>query len=314
MARIRIGLIPWGVPLALASSLLVASCEEQPPSSPQEVIRADPYSLNRIPPAELWYTDQPPLNLDTYTRDEEGVHMFEKNGELYYFPTRLAQTGMRLLDNYLSSGEAIRLELSIRHAERLLKEGVEVDGALFFPVNMEFELHGLLDDLMPVPWYSGMSQGQALSFFLRLYRTTGDERYMTAARRIFPTFLRFRDRHQPFIVEMDDSGYYWIEEYPKATRNQVLNGFVFGLFGLFEYYQDTGDETALRLVRAGLTTLRHYANEYRVPGEASYYCLRHRGQYSSYHAAHIRLMRELYRMCGDPFFEEFAGLLEADYP
>lgn len=302
------------LPVAVFLLGTLPSCEDLGRPDPNVAMRVDPFQLRSISSEDLWYTDQPLLSLDTYDRDEEGVHMFEKDGKLYYFPTRLAQTGMRLLDNYLTTGEELRLELSVRHAERLLTEGIDVDGALFFPVNMEFELHGRPDDVMPVPWYSGMSQGQALSFFLRLYRVTGNERYLDAAHRTFRSLSRFRGVHTPWVVELDDLDYFWIEEYPKETRNQVLNGFVFGLFGLFEYYQDTGDETAARLVRAGLTTLRRYVDSYRVPGEPSYYCLRHRGQFSPYHSAHIELMRELYRISGDPYFEEFADLLASDYP
>jgi hypothetical protein len=194
-----------------------------------------------------------------------------------------------------------------------MEEAIVVDGVPYFPTRFDFDLHQIPGELMKAPWFSGMAQGQALSLFVDLHRLTGEPRFLEAAHSTFQSFLRPRDRHETFTVEVDAEGYYWVEEYAREIRNLVLNGFVFALFGLVDYYGYTGSEEARLLAQASLTTLRDNVHLYRVPGEPSKYCLSHERQIGNYHALHIELMGQLTAISGDPFFRQFGEILEADY-
>lgn len=161
-----------------------------------------------------------------------------------------------------------------------------------------------------------MSQGTSLSAFLRLYEQTGEEAYLDVADDIFATFKRLGPREdEPWTVMVDDDGYYWIEEYPHDPPTHVLNGFNVGLWGLYEYWLFTETEESRALLEAAITTVERYIEEFRVPGEVSWYGLNrgYRGN-EYYHAVHIRQLRELHRISGDPYFAELEAAFDADSP
>jgi hypothetical protein len=103
-----------------------------------------------------------------------------------------------------------------------------------------------------------------------------------------------------------------MEEYPHEVPEQVINGFVFAVYGVYEYYKETGSPDALWILQAALTTLREYVYDFRVPGGTCYYCLAHRSQYTTYHLWVVGLVTDLYRISGDPFFRTASELFEAD--
>jgi len=53
--------------------------------------------------------------------------------------------------------------------------------------------------------------------------------------------------------------------------DNVLNGFIFGLFGLYEYWMLTKDPEAKFYIDASLTTLQDKLPLFRNPGGISYY-------------------------------------------
>lgn len=263
--------------------------------------------------SQLWYRGTALQSFDDYPQDEDGVVVNEYDGGIYYNPVSMAQRGMWFADNYRRTGDERYLERSEAHARRILLEAHEIDGALYLPYEFDFPLHGNPEQLMEAPWYSGMAQGQALSLFLRLHDMTGREEYRDAADRLMPTFFRLHGDVDEFVARIDCEGYYWIEEYPMEVSTETLNGFIFALWGVYEYWRTTGDEGAKQIVRASLATLKHYLPEFREPGEPSYYCLKHRAQYPRYHRIHVRQLEFLDRLSGDPYFSEQAELFASDY-
>jgi len=147
------------------------------------------------------------------------------------------------------------------------------DGRGGWPVPVE---RRLLDGRLRLGagWYSAMSQGQAMSVLTRAFWTTGDRRYLDAARRATA----------PFAVRSADGGVLaslygsaWYEEYPTVPGTFVLNGFVYALFGLYDLKscvsaKDRGG--AERLLAAGVASLRRLLPLYDT-GTGSLYDLRH---------------------------------------
>jgi hypothetical protein len=269
------------------------------------------YALVDLPDDRLWYRGTALQSFDNYPQDEDGVVLYEYDGQQYYNPVSIAQRGMWFADNYRRTGDTRYLERARAHADRLLLEAHRINGALYLPYAFEFRLHGGTD-LMENPWYSGMAQGQALSLFLRLHEMTGHEPYMDAAHDLMPSFHLLHGEADPYVARIDCEGYYWIEEYPQEISTGTLNGFIFGVWGVYEYWRATGDEGAERLVKASLATLKRYLPDFRVPGEPSLYCLKHRAQYELYHTIHIQQLEYLHRLSGDPFFPEVAELFLSD--
>ncbi len=273
------------------------------------------FDLRVLSAQDVWLTGYGIKGPDDYPHDSTGLKIDERDGQVYYTPHGLARYGAVFFDNFRRTGDVAYLDLSMRHADKLLAEGHVIDDALYFPYHFDFPLHAspYPEDLMVAPWYTGMDQGEALSLFVRLYEYTGEERYLEAAHDVFATFTRLRSGYRPFTAELDAEGYYWIAEYPlEAVRDETLNGFVYGTYGLYEYWVLTRRDLAKRLVNASLSTLRRYIYDYRVPGGVSYYCLGHRVQLIKYHLIHIRQLRHLWQMSGDTYFGVMADLFEED--
>jgi hypothetical protein len=112
----------------------------------------------------------------------------------------------------------------------------------------------------------------------------------------------------------DSLGCFWIEEYPTSPQpSMTLNGFIFGIFGLYDYYELTGDSTAHDLLERALGTVKNYIASYRRPGKASFYGLTFHRYSGYYHMAHIAQLRKLAAISGDPFFSRWADTLNGDY-
>jgi hypothetical protein len=115
-----------------------------------------------------------------------------------------------------------------------------------------------------------MAQGEALSLFARLYETTNEMKYFEMAEKLFNSFDNFGTFDAFWIANINENNYYWIEEYPQQPPSHVLNGFVFAIFGLSDYYLLTGNMECKKILLGSLTTIKHYIPEYRVPGGISY--------------------------------------------
>lgn len=243
----------------------------------------------------------------------EGLPLAEIQGRMGYHPVRTSCLLMTLLGSYLTTHDANYLEKALVVSDEFLATGVERDGALYFPYTFDFNLHGDDDELMKAPWYSGMAQGMALSAYVRLYQIAQDGRYLEACRKIFRSFTIFKgEENVPWIAYVDSAGFYWIEEYPIQPPANTLNGFVFAIFGLYEYHLLEGDPETKAVLQAAITTVESYMPQFRQKGNLSLYCLKHEVQSAKYHLIHIRQMRSLGLMTGDRVFNEMTRRLTLD--
>ena len=218
-----------------------------------------------------------------------------------------------LISSYRITGSQDFLEKAKEMSTKLLNNGKQINGALYFPYDFPFAMHEQNTEILSPPWYSGMAQGEALAAFSRLYRETNDRQYLTAADKVFQSFLNVRGKSQPWTVFVDRSGYYWIEEYPEEVSDQTLNGFIYGLFGVYDYYLLTQNPDSSKVLEGGLATLKKYLPEYRNPGGISFYCLKHKRASPIYHQVHIKQLNMLYQITGDPFFKQTADEFYEDY-
>lgn len=284
--------------------------------------RVGGWELRDLPPAEAPYWSPQTSENTTFApfADADDVVWFvnEASETVHYHPTSLSQWSLKYLNSYRQTGDPRDLELAEIQAAKLLEIGELRDGVLWYPFDFDFQLHGHSRYVfqMTAPWYSGMTQGQVLSVFSRLYETTGKREYLKAARKVFASFdLPTGRLGEPWAAHVDENGYYWVSEYPsKAGDTKALNGFVFGLYGLYDYWAVTGDKRADKLLRAGILTVRDHYHLYRQPGGLSIYCLAHGVTAERYHRIHIEQMAQLGRITGDPMFAEFSRQLAEDSP
>ncbi|UCD38450.1 MAG: hypothetical protein JSW54_02950 [Fidelibacterota bacterium] len=299
--------------------ILISACSKPTPPEEETEIRWEDYTILELPFADRPYAAySTPARLDTtYLCDDQGVILFPWEGKTYYHPVRMTKKALYDIYSYVVTDSIPYVTRAALHARKLIERAIRARDATYFPYCFSLQVHGDDTDRLVAPWFSGMAQGMALSLFVHLYHITQEAEYLEAAGSTYSTFRNLRSKSGPWTVFLDDAGYYWIEEYPIAypeeAADQVLNGFIFGLTGLYDYYLMNKDPEVLYFIQASLTTLQHYLPAFRNPGDLSAYCLRHRVTSVLYHSIHIDLVRLLYKLTGVTFFQEMADSLYADY-
>jgi len=204
-----------------------------------------------------------------------------------------------------------------RMIDELLETSVRRAGAAYVSYTFYYDWHGEFPLVPPI--YSGMAQGVLLSPLSRLYRLTGEQRYADLAHLVFRSFDRPRGAigseyvDEPWTTMVDDDRYYWIEGIPLTPPGHVLNEKNAAIEGLYEYWRVFETPQSELLLTAALKTVKDHTDDYRVPGELSWYCLGHDVRTPPrYHDLHIRQFENFYRMTGDRAFERAAARYRRD--
>lgn len=243
-----------------------------------------------------------------------------------HFPLRTARWLIRLQHCYRESGDERYLERAAAMSDAFLEDAVtDAAGTPYFAYRVD---KGGSSAELEAPWFSGMVQGAALSAYTYLHEQTGEDHYRDAADRVFRSFTTPLRRADGPWTSMVEDGYYWIEEYPADPPTHVLNGFCVGLWGVYDYWLHTRSETSRAVLEASLTTLEDHLEQFRVPGEVSYYGLdsyhwyeeddaRYRGAYRGnefYHGVHVVQLAKLYELSNEAYFEEMRDAFADDAP
>jgi heparosan-N-sulfate-glucuronate 5-epimerase len=144
------------------------------------------------------------------------------------------QRGLGCFERWLSGEGDDWLESARETADLLVREQRD-DGAWVhsFDYPHTFALRA--------PWTSGMAQGEGASLLARLHGETGDDRFAEAARRaVEPLYVATSDGGAAAALD----GTLVPEEYPTQPSSLVLNGLLFGLWGLHDVGLAMGDDRA----------------------------------------------------------------------
>jgi heparosan-N-sulfate-glucuronate 5-epimerase len=159
-------------------------------------------------------------------------------------------------------------------------------------------------------WMSGMAQGQAASLLLRVWRETGEARFADAA------LLAMKPLHRSVAhggVTGDLRGHPFPEEYPTEPQSHVLNGGIFGLWGIRDVAAALDDAPTAALHDAVLTGLAETCELWDT-GAWSRYDLFPRQPVnvssSFYHHLHCSQLRALHALYGEKRFLALAERFE----
>jgi len=318
---------------SLWSMVTLISCSSSPEpdiTQPEVIppIQLFEFDIHQLEYSELPYISDNPVSLEiNYPTDLKGVIVFEVDGTQhhhsdkieskglivfedhvtqYYHPVQIVQKALKFVDSFYKTQDSLYLFRAKLYAEKLVEISVESDDALYFPYLFNFQLHNIKSEELIFPWYSGMAQGQVLSLFMRLYRVTGNNNYLEVGEKIFRSFTHQKGETDPWIAVSDTARYLWIEEYPMGDPPHALNGFIFAIYGLYDYYIIMKDSQSKELLRASLTTVKKYVNYYRNEGDLSFYCLKHNIRSSLYHRIHTEQLEMLFKITGDSFFKQMS--------
>ena len=239
--------------------------------------------------------------------DEKGVPLLDYRGDIgrQYNPIAIAQYGLARFSRFARCGDRDD-ETGWRAAADWLVRNLRPN-AHGVPVWFH-EFDWPYRQPLVAPWYSGLAQGSGVSLLVRAARVTGEIPYVEAAHAAYRCFTL--DVSAGGVVFTDDSGHPWIEEYLVDPPSHILNGFIWALWGVFDYARWTGEPAPRTLFRDCTTTLRKNLQRYDT-GEWSLYEVPDSGPpmpaSAYYHRLHVIQLRVMHRLTGHPIFDELAG-------
>ena len=242
--------------------------------------------------------------------DADGIPMLDYHGTigLQYNPIAIAQWG---LANYNLLSES-QLESRWQKAKA---------AADWLCANLQQNSHGLwvwnhhfdweYRDTLKAPWYSGLAQGQGISLLLRVHAHSGEEKYLEAAQRAFVPLTKYVGAGG--VLFEDEHKNIWIEEYLVNPPTHILNGFMWALWGVFDYWIVSQETEVRDLFNRGASTvlgnLAHYDTGYWSLYEQSGTRLKMLAS-PFYHRLHIVQLRIMTMLTGSGLFNDVANRWE----
>jgi hypothetical protein len=238
--------------------------------------------------------------------DPDGIPMLDYRGQigLQYNPIAISQWGLGNYNLFRRSGSEERRKKFLA-ASNWLCAHIEQNASGVWVWNHRFDWE--YRTLLKRPWYSGLAQGQGISLLLRSYRETGDGSYLAAAQRAFLSFTK--STAEGGVTYTDGDGDLWIEEYIVSPPTHILNGFMWAVWGVYDYFLATGDAFARTLFEASIRTLLSNIGRYDL-GFWSLY--EQSGTYLPmvagpfYHQLHIVQLRVMHFLTGENLFLRYA--------
>lgn len=146
--------------------------------------------------------------------------------------------------------------------------------------------------------YSAMVQGEAISLLVRAWLSTNDSVFRSASERALYLLIKPIEDGGVCYVLNDDI---FLEEAPTFPRNTILNGWIFALMGLYDYYLTFNDLKVKDLFIKTLLTLKRHLSDYDS-GYWSYYDMKRHISSPFYHNLHIAQLKALNMIEPDEIF------------
>jgi D-glucuronyl C5-epimerase-like protein len=159
------------------------------------------------------------------------------------------------------------------------------------------------------PWISGLTQSLGISILLREYQLENNQAYLDAAGKALAWMGK--SVQEGGIASRQANGV-WYEEYPDAEHpSHVLNGHMWALFGIWDFYRVTRDPVAKQMFDDGISVLQAEIGRYDVK-DWSVYAQTNRvdlvvGQYQQFIVEQLRV---LYAITAIGIFRETADRWE----
>ncbi|MGN6318229.1 D-glucuronyl C5-epimerase family protein [Trinickia sp.] len=215
-------------------------------------------------------------------------------------PTLRGLCGLSQWDAYQMSGDKRYAQAMLKMADGFVAESANGKILWSMPVVPAF-------GITKAPWISALTQSVAISTLLRAYQYTGNQRYKNAATAAFRWLTVPVNRGG---LRSTDIGT-WLEEYPtqdsKMKNGHVLNGNIWALFGVWDYYRVTRDSKAKALFDAGVQAIKRNMDWFDL-GYWSVYS--HQDRVSTVNGLYMQfIVQQMYaiaRITRDPFFDAIA--------
>lgn len=237
-----------------------------------------------------------------YKFDADGYPIYPAQGGYHIHPTQIVQIALQKFSAYLRTGDTELLAICRKYADYIVKiiKIREYEGRKYGLVSIDF-----FDKYFPFlgnSWICGLLQGQILSLMLRMHQTTGDEAYKDAADLVYASYF-VPDEIGGFRFSKGDDLFF--EECVSSPATHILNGHVYAVWGLFDYWRVYGREDTAQMLRLSINTLKRHLERFTLSGtDWTYYDdpdTGWRGLVTPfYQHLHPSLLRVVAKMSDDP--------------
>lgn len=237
--------------------------------------------------------------------DSQGLPLLDYQGSIgkQYNPIAMAQYALGHFNLYLKNKNQDHGQKFLKAADWLLTHlKNNPDGVPVWMHDFDWEYQQTLK----APWYSGLAQGQGLSVLTRAFQETGEQKYMEAAARAYRSLTK--DVQHGGVVYWDAHNDPWIEEYLVQPPTHILNGFIWALWGVRDYFLLTNDNQVRVFWEACLKTLEKNLHRFDT-GFWSLYDLSEGSKNVAsffYHKLHIVQLEIMYGLTRMEIFLEYS--------
>jgi len=242
--------------------------------------------------------------------DAVGIPMLDYRGEvgLQYNPIAIAQYGLGNYNFYKRNQEQTRFDKCLRAADWLVRN-LEKNHKGIYVWNHHFDWE--YRDKLKAPWYSALAQGQGISLLVRVFKETGRQEYKVTADQALISFTR--ETEEGGVAHTDERGYVWFEETIVNPPTHILNGFIWAMWGVYDYYFLTRDEAAQQLFQKAVQTLEDNLKDFDCGFWSLYEQSGTRLKMLAspfYHRLHIVQLRIMAQLTGKEVFARYAARWE----
>ncbi len=212
-----------------------------------------------------------------------------------------------------ATGDDARLQKTLKSADWLAAH-LEQNPRGLWVWNHHFDWE--YRDTLRAPWYSGLAQGQGVSLLLRAHAQTGNDKYRQAAEQAFVSLTKPIALGGVLFQDEDKDGkdqHLWIEEYLVDPPTHILNGFMWALWGVFDFWLARADPAAKKIFDRGAETLLRNLDRF----DTGYWSLYEQSgtrlkmlASPFYHRLHVVQLRVMAQLTGDLRFANVADRWE----
>lgn len=226
-----------------------------------------------------------------------GIPLYRHSGKSMVLPVHCILYALGNCEKFRKTKQELHKDNFLKVADWLVKYQDEKKG---WKSHVAMPKFGLKQ-----PFYSAMTQGMAISTFVRAAIVTGQNSFIDNA--VSALELYQIDVNGGGVSRKID-GYIFYEEYPSIRKHHVLNGFIYSMWGLLDLIRYNDNALARQLWEEGLATLAQWLPQYDI----GYWSLYHIGDGLKnpatipYHELHIEQLKAMYDITGQKIYKDYA--------
>jgi len=230
------------------------------------------------------------------TRDKPWILVpkyYVDTGKEIYFSIGIFQYGLAAYDLFLKTNKEIYKKKLIACADWAVNNQQE-DGSW---VTFAYE--------NPKHPYSSMAQGEGISMLIRAHIVTKEKRYLDAIHKAKVFMLKPISEGGVTLYSGKDVYLYECTHDPL-----ILNGWIYSLWGLYDYYKYINDKQVQSVLEATLVSLKKKLPAFDMKFWSKYEDGK-RICSPFYHQIHIVLLRVMFDLFNDDIYKEYADKWES---